>query len=350
MKAIFLNRYLLLLILTFSWIRVQSQEENVMEPTPSIGLLKLSDGNSYFGQIESGTMSGIGTQFFANGKRRTGYFQDNRFLGDFIMTPPWHMIDLNIWFEESYEMETFSIDVNILSDIPDSVQLYIAPFGTAEINGTQFYGGIQTQCGGYNAVENNENAGPFKLLGRSMIFSRWGSRSEDALLKAEGGVCESSGYEGDFVSVRNSLNWKKGKYTFTLRKTNRTVFVDSAMHTFVEMVVYDHQTKKNHLCGSLAFPGDTLVLSAQYFIFFELYGKRLNANKLSPYTFICDNMLVNGQPVKYRFVASSFEKNFPKFADAMFFNGKFTVEIGKPNSKPVDEGKAFYFNILYKKK
>jgi hypothetical protein len=33
----------------------------------------------------------------------------------------------------------------------------------------------------------------------------------------------------------------------------------------------------------------------------------------------------------------------------MFFNGKFTVEIGKPNSKPVDEGEAFYFNILYKK-
>jgi hypothetical protein len=60
-------------------------------------------------------------------------------------------------------------------------------------------------------------------------------------------------------------------------------------------------------------------------------------------------MLVNGQPVKYRFVASSFEKNFPKFADAMFFNGKFTVEIGKPNTKPVDEGESFYFNILYKK-
>ena len=347
MKSTFLSPVIVFLLFSFLCSKVFSQDDNPMEPTPSIGFLKLENGNSYFGHIELGKMSGIGTQFLSNGKHRTGYFQDNRYLGDFIVTPPWHMIDIDLWLEEEQVMETFSIDVNILSDIPDSVQIYIAPFGTSTINGVQFYGGIQTQCGGYNSVANNENVGPFKLLGRSMIFSRWGSRSEDAFIKAKGGLCESSGYEGDFVSVRNALQWKKGKYTFTLRKTDQTIWLDSATHTYVEMVVYDHQTKKNHSCGSLAFPGKTLVLGHENYMFFELYGKRLNVNELTPYTFVCDNMLVNGKQVNYTFVASSFDKKFPIYADAKFSDGKFTVEVGRPNTKPITEGKDFNFNILY---
>ena len=338
---------LFLTIMLTTWDAcIYAQEENPMEPTPNIGPLKFSDGNSYFGQIESGEMSGIGTQFFENGKQRTGYFQDNRYLADFIATPPWHMIDLDIWFEESYEMETFSIDLTVLNDVPDSIYLYIAPFGTGEINGTQFYGGIQTQCGGYSAVENNENVQPFIPLGRSMIFSRWGSRSEDALKKAKGGVCESSGYEGDFVSVRNGLKWKKGKYTFTLRKTNETAVVDSVLHTYVEMNVYDHQTKQTHRCGSLAFPGETLVLNKRNFIFFELYSKRVNVNNLSPFTFVCDNFQINANPVNFQFAAATFDKQFPIFANAIYKDGKFTVEVCKPNKKHVEELDDFYFTIL----
>jgi len=83
MQPILLNRYLLLLFLIFSWNSVKSQEENPMEPTPSIGFLKLSDGNSYFGQIESGTMSGIGTQFLAERKVSNGLFSGQPLFGGF---------------------------------------------------------------------------------------------------------------------------------------------------------------------------------------------------------------------------------------------------------------------------
>ena len=29
-----------------------------------------------------------------------------------------------------------------------------------------------------------------------------------------GGFCQSSGHEGDFVSVRRPYEWKKGKFTY----------------------------------------------------------------------------------------------------------------------------------------
>jgi hypothetical protein len=325
----------------------RAQEENPMEPTAKLGSLSLSDGSSYYGEIELGKMSGIGTQFFTDGTWRTGHFQDNKYLADFIANPPWHMLGFDFMLDQVYDMETFSMDLKVLTDVPDSLQLYIAPFGTGELNGTQFYSGIQTQCGGYYSVIKGENSGRFIPLGRAMIFSRWGTRASLALKKAEGGVCESSGYEDDFVSVRNGLSWNKGTYTLTLKKTKETVFLDSVLHTYVEMQVYDHKKKQTYSCGALAFPGTNLELSQRQYIFFELYGKRVNVNKLPHLKFICENYSVNGNPVGIPFVVSTFSKEYPKYADAMYKDGRFTIDLGKPNAKPLSEGNGLNYRILY---
>lgn len=324
-----------------------SQEINPMEPTPTLGALMIDDGSTYYGQVELGKMSGIGTQFFSDGKSRTGHFQDNKYLADFIASPPWHVVGLDFILDQSYEIETYSMDLKILSNVPDSIYLYIAPFGTGEINGTQFYGGIQTQCGGYYSVIKGKNSGRFIPIGRAMIFSRWGNRESLAFKKAEGGVCESSGYESDFVSVRNGLNWGKGTYTLTMKKTKETVIIDSLLHTYVELQVYDHKKKQTYSCGSLAFPGTTLVLSQQNYIFFELYSKRVNVNYLPAMKFVCENYRVNGNPVKIPFAASAYQKDYPKYANVNFLDGKFTIELGKPSAIPLMEGEEFNFQILY---
>jgi len=279
--------FLVLLLLVFHWVPMHAQEENPMEPTAKLGSLTFSDGSSYYGEIE------------------------------------------------------------LLTDVPDSLQLYIAPFGTGELNGTQFYSGIQTQCGGYYSVIKGENSGRFIPLGRAMIFSRWGTRASLALKKAEGGVCESSGYEDDFVSVRNGLSWNKGTYTLTLKKTKETVMLDSVLHTYVEMQVYDHKKKQTYSCGALAFPGTNLELSQRQYIFFELYGKRVNVNKLPQLKFVCENYRVNGNPVSIPFVVSTFSKEYPQYADAMFKDGRFNIELGKPNAKPLTEGNGVNYRILY---
>jgi hypothetical protein len=323
-----------------------AQEENPMEPTAKLGSVKLSDGSSYYGEIELGQLSGIGTQFYPDGTWRTGHFQDNKYLADFIAKPPWHMVGLDFMLDREYEMETFAMDLKILNEVPDSLQLYIAPFGTGKINGTQYYGGIQTQCGGYYSVIKGENSGRFIRLGRAMIFSRWGTRTASAFKKADGGVCESSGYEDDFVSVRNRLDWSKGTYTLTLRKTNETVVIDSVLHTYVAMEVYDHKKKQTFYGGSIAFPGTTLTLSQRNYIFFELYGKRVNVNELPSLKFVCENYKVNGQAVDFTFAAAMYDKAYPIYADAHYRDGKFSIELGKPCAKPLMEGEGIYYQIF----
>ncbi|NBP75657.1 MAG: hypothetical protein EBU61_06460, partial [Crocinitomicaceae bacterium] len=235
-------------------------QENPLEPPVSYTKMKLPDGSNYFGQVESGELNGIGSIITKSGTANTGYFQDGEYLADFIATPPWHMIAIDYQLDTSYLLETFEIELKIHTEISDSLYLYIAPIGGGQINGQSYYGGIQTHCGGYNSIRKNENYGEFSEIGRAMIFSRWGDRRGEALKQAPGGKCESSGYEGDFISVRNGINWGKGTYTISLVKTKETVVLDSVLHTFVEMRVFDHKQKKLFVCGSLAFPGTDLIL------------------------------------------------------------------------------------------
>ncbi len=321
-------------------------QENPLEPPVSYTKMKLPDGSNYFGQVESGELNGIGSIITKSGAANTGYFQDGEYLADFIATPPWHMIAIDYQLDTSYLLETFEIELKIHTEISDSLYLYIAPIGGGQINGQSYYGGIQTHCGGYNSIRKNENYGEFSEIGRAMIFSRWGDRRGEALKQAAGGKCESSGYEGDFISVRNGINWGKGTYTISLVKTKETVVLDSVLHTFVEMRVFDHKQKKLFVCGSLAFPGKDLILDPRQFIFFELYLKRVNVNMLSSAKFTCGNIRINGKPVNIPFAATNYDKGFPKFASATYEDGNFSVEIGKPIYGDVLELEDIFYEIL----
>ena len=78
------------LFLTSSW----SQEPSKYEPISEYKKIVLEDGSTYFGQLENGLASGLGTQTDVNGEQKTGYFQDGIFLGEYIVNPPWHFVDI----------------------------------------------------------------------------------------------------------------------------------------------------------------------------------------------------------------------------------------------------------------
>ena len=338
---------LLLLLLLFLTNYAKSQGElSPFEPEVKFEKLKLPNGVTYIGQTEFHQPSGIGSKIDASGKVKTGYFQENTFLGDFIVTPPWHIIDIEYYLDTDYVFNSYSIDLNILTSIPDESYLYIAPFGSGYLNDVLFYGGIQTHSGGYKNPHHNEEKTNYTEIGRAMIFSRWEERSPDAIFMDSNGVCESSGYEGDFISVRNGLKWTTGKYTFKIEKTNQKTTIDFVDHSIVEMTVYEHKTKKTYSCGALAFPGDQLTLSASQFLFFELYGKRININKMPYAKFECSNFQINGETVPIAIAGALYAKDYPKYGSATYSNGKFTIEIGKPIYSELGEDEESYFEVL----
>ena len=201
---------------------------------------------------------------------------------------------------------------------------------SSEINQTGFYNGIQTHCGGYRGVNGENNFGNFVDLGRASIFSRWSERLGTAMKIQKSGVGESGGYEGDFISVRNTLPWKKGKYTISLRNTHEKVTIDGVVHTFVAMQVFSHEKKSLIQTGSLAFPGEQLFLDKNQAIFVELYYKRLPVSKIPYLRFQFDQIKVNGELAPCLFPIAVYPFNAPQFAKATFSEGKFDVQIGKP--------------------
>ncbi len=102
-----------------SWSQVPSK----YEPAPEFRKIVNADWTTYLGQVENGLASGIGTLTDLNGDKKTGYFQDGNFLGEYIVNPCWHLVDIYYEFEDSLLMESFSIDITIQDDIPEDMYL-----------------------------------------------------------------------------------------------------------------------------------------------------------------------------------------------------------------------------------
>ncbi|GHU25921.1 hypothetical protein AGMMS50256_01700 [Betaproteobacteria bacterium] len=117
---------------------------------------------------------------------------------------PWHLVDTRWKLGESRLFQSYSVEVTVSADVPPSVSLYIAPL-LGYFNKTLFYGGLQTHVYTRSRAEETR-----RQVGPGFIFSMWDERSLEAIRASEGGLCESSGHEGDFVGVRRAFAWKKG--------------------------------------------------------------------------------------------------------------------------------------------
>jgi hypothetical protein len=238
--------------------------------------------------------------------------------------PPWHLID--VWWDIGQDMtfQSYSVDVDISDDVPATKNLYISPVGLGHLSKTAFYGGIQSQSDGYTKRDQN-----LRQIGPGFIFSMWGERSLDAIRPSIGGFCQSSGHEGDFISVRRPYEWKKGKYTYKVVRMDKEE-IDGKPFTWVGVLVHNHAKGENVFAGALRFKGDNLVLARQVASFVEVYGGRIPVGDIPKVTVTFGNLRVNGKPVKVAWADAVYPKDVPDYADVTAKDGTLTVKVGQP--------------------
>src|SRR4051794_33960548 len=187
---------------------------------------------------------------------------------------PWHLVD--VWWDTGKDVpfQSYSIDVTISDDVPPSANLYIAPLGLGHLGKTPFYGGIQTQVDGHTKKDP-----AVRKLGPGFLFSMWGERGLDAIRPSIGGFCQSSGHEGDFVSVRRPYEWHKGTYTYKVVRMDEEE-VGGKTCTWVGVFVYSHEKDENVFVGALRFKGEDLVLGRKLASFVEVYGRRIPVGEI----------------------------------------------------------------------
>jgi hypothetical protein len=237
---------------------------------------------------------------------------------------PWHLID--IWWDIGQEtpFESMAVDVTISDDVPSNVNLYISPVGLAHLSKTAFYGGIQTKADGYTKQDQK-----LRTIGPGFIFSMWGERSTDAIRPSLGGFFQSSGHEGDFVSVRRPFAWKKGKFTYRLTRMDQETIAGQP-YTWVGTFVYSHEKDENVFVGGLRFKGQKLVLDPKVANFVEVYGERRPLADIPRVTVTFSPPIVNGTIAKNPAAEAIYPKGVPDYADAVAKDGSLVVTVGQP--------------------
>ncbi len=237
---------------------------------------------------------------------------------------PWHLVD--IWWDLGKEspFESLSVDVTISEDVPSSVNLYISPVGLAHLSKIPFYGGIQTQADGHTRKDQR-----IRTIGPGFLFSMWGERSLDAIRPSVGGFCQSSGHEGDFVSVRRPYGWKKGQYTYKLVRMDMEV-IEGKPCTWVGAFVYSHEKDENVFVGALRFKGENLVLDRRVANFVEVYGRRRPVSDIPKVTVTFGTIKVNGQRVEKPTATAVYPKRVPDYANAVARDGSLVITVGQP--------------------
>lgn len=202
----------------------------------------------------------------------TGWAADGDAQSDAKRLPklPWHLADIWWTFESTTpHFESLDIDVTIDRDVPETVNLYIAPCGLGELSGIKFYGGLQSNANGWQSRTNRTRV----FIGKGGIFSRWG-KGELSVNQARGASdskFEAAGYEGDFVSVRRPFSWNKGKYTWSLRAAD-TETTDGTNYTWVSCFITSHDNGEQRYIGSLRFEGTDLTYWNRHAAFVEVYA------------------------------------------------------------------------------
>ncbi len=237
---------------------------------------------------------------------------------------PWHLVD--VWWDVGQDtpFESYSIDVTIKNPVPADINLYIAPIGLGHLNGIPFYGGLQTQADGYTKQNRR-----LRKIGPGFLMSMWGERSHDAIRPAQGGFFQSSGHEGDFISVRRAYAWTPGKYTYRVVRMDREVVAEKPC-TWVGAFVYSHARDENVFVGALRFPAEKLVLARRLASFVEVYGGRIPVEKIPRVQVTFGNLKLNGQVVTRPGVMAVYPKGVPDYAAARLLESDLVIQVGEP--------------------
>lgn len=254
-----------------------------------------------------------------------------------IKRMPWHLGDM--WWDigeaaTKEEFQSLELDFDVKGKVADGVNLYIAPTGgSGGVEGQDFYGGIQTNTGMCRTrAEPAESQRRF--IGRAAIFSTWKDRDLASIQTSENGYFDSSGHEGDFISVRHKLQWGEGRYTYRICRL-RTEYVDGKPRAWVGAFVLDHQSGEETQVGSLRLQkGEHLHLTRRLSAFVEIYGGKKPLAQL-PFglevTFFVPR--INGKVVPEPHAAEQFDPGLPDLMTISPVNAKGEA-LAKP--KPAE--------------
>ena len=262
---------------------------------------------------------------------------------DVQVSRPWHFT--NIWIthdDPPTDFDRFCVTVAVEIDVYGRIPIYISPINQ-KINKLGIYAGIQTHIRGFVDKANPR----FEARGRGAIFSRWEERELDAIREAPGGLHESGGYEGNFISVRNDLAWSRGSYELCLVKADR---VDGEplpedyeaediaygwgrfVHTWVRFEVTEEASGETTLVGALAFPGETLALDETTTVFYEAYGGGpISARDLQSFDVAVRAVQVDGEDVRFDLVRewiNPFSPDAPVMVDSVYDDGVVRTQVG----------------------
>ena len=237
---------------------------------------------------------------------------------------PWHLVDT--WWDVGKEtpFESLAVDVTISDDVPSSVNLYIAPIGLGHLSKTPFYGGIQTQTDGYTKKDQK-----LRRIGPGFLFSMWGERSHDAIRPSEGGYCQSSGHEGDFVSVPPVLRLEEGQVHLPPDPHGPGDDRRQAAHLGRGVCLFAREGREP-LRRRLRFKGEKLVLDGKVANFVEVYGRRRPAGDIPKVTVTFGPPVVNGKAGATPSAEAVYPKGVPDYADAVAKDGSLVITVGKP--------------------
>ncbi len=244
---------------------------------------------------------------------------------------PWHLVD--IWWDiksPAEEFKSFSMEISLDKDMPaDHFNLYVAPISGGFEDGTDFYGGLQTNIGGYPASKPEDQSGPYHK-GKGGIFSRWGEHLDLSFVRSEpDGFVEAAGYEGDFVSGRRPYPWKAGSYIFEIRRLPRTKGDDKAS-SWLGAFVTDKATGATSRIASLKFPGHRLRFKNSFASFVEFYGgKEVDIPSLPALEIRFSRPLLNDKPVALLRISAS----HPHGADALAAPALIRAELSADGSQ-----------------
>ena len=225
------------------------------------------------------------------------------------------------------------MEVTIDRDMPPDVNLYVSPLGVAEINGLQFYGGLQTNINGWATTESRERV----FSGQGAIFSRW-SRDKTTPIglhhvrKTLDGLCESAGYEGEFCSVRRPLAWGKGTFTYSIVK-GESEKVEDKNCTWFHCLVRSHQNGVTTYVGSLRFEGSDFSYWAIHSAFVEVYSTaKVPRSHIPPVVITFGYPRLNGAEPVLKSAMVNYNASgcaaAPACAKARAKGAKIVVEIG----------------------
>jgi len=257
---------------------------------------------------------------------------------------PWHHV--NYWFDceiKNDEFLSLTMEFKVEGSIDDLDLIYIAPFWT-KINNTNFYGGIQTNTGGWESKISRK----IVKVGRGGIFSRWADDislpiTTDYAQGVEGTLFEAALYEGSFVSVRKKIHWGNGVYRYEIRRISDEN--DGKPYAWFGAFLIDVEKDLTTEVGRLRFDGTSFRINKSIATFVESYGK--NTRSIPDIKISFKSPKINNQSCNNNFVYVVYPQNryepYTRYANTDI-DGEFVVAtISKNKVEAVKKDVRLFF-------